>query len=129
MRLVLLVWCIILFASFLWTKPQIIFFAAPPPDHQLFFYIEILSGFFTASVGQNLFIDTDGDMCQLRFGNLFLFSSSAVPAFCKVLYASGLSWARVCVCVCVFFFTPDLFIQDRSVSSQSNQNDSATSVG
>ena len=60
-------------------------------------YIEIFSGFFTVSVGQNQFIDTIGDMCQLQFRNLFLFPSSAILGFCKVLYAPSLSWAHVCV--------------------------------
>ena len=62
-----------------------------------YFYVEIFSGFFTAFAGQSQFIDIDGDMWQLQFRNLFLFSSSAIHGFCKVLYVSSLSWAHVCV--------------------------------
>ena len=62
-----------------------------------FFYVEIFSGFFTAFAGQSQFIDIDGDMWQLQFRNLFLFSSSAIHGCCKVLYVSSLSWAHVCV--------------------------------
>ena len=63
----------------------------------MYIYVEIFAGFFTACLGQSQFIDAEGDMCQLQFCNLFLFSSSAIPGFCKVLYASSLNWVHLSV--------------------------------
>ena len=48
--------------------------------------INLLSGFFTPFVGQNLSTDTDRDLCQLHFRGLFLFSSFAIPGFCKWIF-------------------------------------------
>ena len=39
-------------------------------------YIAIFSGFFTASVGQNQFIDTNGDMCLSQSLSIFFFCHS-----------------------------------------------------
>ena len=58
-------------------------------------YIAIFSGFFTASVGQNQFIDTNGDMCLSQSLSIFFFCHSWLLQ--SPVYVSSLTWAHVCV--------------------------------
>ena len=48
----------------------------------IYLYIYIYVYICTASVGQNLFIDADGDMCQLQFRNLFWFQPQLGTRVC-----------------------------------------------
>ena len=58
-------------------------------------YSYIAIGFFTASVGQNQFIDTNGDMCLSRSLSILFFCHSWLLQ--SPVYVSSLTWAHVCV--------------------------------
>ena len=64
-----------------------------------YFYVEIFSGFFTASVGQSQFIDIDGDMCLSQSLSVFFFCHSWLLQS-PVCFQPQLGTC-VCVWVCV----------------------------
>ena len=64
-----------------------------------YFYVEIFSGFFTASVGHSQFIDIDGDMCLSQSPSVFFFCHSWLLQS-PVCFQPQLG---TCVCVGVCF--------------------------
>ena len=64
-----------------------------------YFYVEIFSGFFTASVGHSQFIDIDGDMCLSQSPSVFFFCHSWLLQS-PVCFQPQLG---TCVCVGVFW--------------------------
>ena len=62
-----------------------------------YFYVEIFSGFFTASVGHSQFIDIHGDMCLSQSPSVFFFCHSWLLQS-PVCFQPQLG---TCVCVCV----------------------------
>ena len=65
-----------------------------------YFYVDIFSGFFTASVGQSQFIDIDGDMCLSQSLSVFFFCHSWLLQS-PVCFQPQLGTC-VCVCVCLW---------------------------
>ena len=65
-----------------------------------YFYVEIFSGFFTASVGHSQFIDIDGDMCLSQSPSVFFFCHSWLLQS-PVCFQPQLG---TCVCVCGWVF-------------------------
>ena len=63
-----------------------------------YFYVDIFSGFFTASVGQSQFIDIDGDMCLSQSLSVFFFCHSWLLQS-PVCFQPQLG---TCVCVCLW---------------------------
>ena len=68
-----------------------------------YFYVDIFSGFFTASVGQSQFIDIDGDMCLSQSLSVFFFCHSWLLQSPVCFQPQLGTCVCVCVCGCVFW--------------------------
>ena len=82
-----------------------------------YFYVEIFSGFFTASVGHSQFIDIGGDMCLSQSPSVFFFCHSWLLQS-PVCFQPQLGTC-VCVWVCVLTVHAQCTYSARTVHGRS----------